>query len=114
MIQIVEHPNQILFEGSEQDCSKQTFNVYGEEVRLSNFYNTPLRYLENKIGTADFKCITQRENLKLEGNIYDIYKTPDGLEAYFFLTEHFIYIFSFGEYQPARFILKIESLWKII
>lgn len=114
MIQVIERINQKIFDGSEQDCSKQIFNVYGKEIRLSNFYNTPFRQLKKEIGAADFDYIIQRENLKLEASICDIYKTSDDLEVYFFLYKHYIYIFSFGEYQPSRFILKIESLWKII
>lgn len=114
MIKVVEQLNLKLFDGSEQECLEQIFNVNGKDIKLINIYNNSLRYLRQEIDIADFDLIVQKEELKLGGNICDIYTTHRGLEAYFWLDHDNIYIFSFGEYQPSRFMLTIESIWEII
>jgi hypothetical protein len=71
--------------------------------------------LEKKYSKDDFQNILN----KYDGKIYKfepipefiIYKNEDGLHVYFKETEKYLAIFSLGEFQPARYKIKLESLF---
>jgi hypothetical protein len=114
MLRIVQKINRELFIGYDNDCWEEVFIVNDIKVRLFDIYNNPLRNLKSKISIKDFNAIVQAERLKLDSLICDSYRTSEGLNTYFLLDKNDIYIFSFGELQPTRVVLNIESLWKIV
>lgn len=114
MVKIVQKINQELFMGYDNDCWEDVFTVNDMKIRLFDIYNDPLRNLKSKISIDDFNAIVQSERLKLDSLISDSYRTSEGLNTYFLLDKNDIYIFSFGELQPTRVVLNVESLWQTI
>ena len=114
MVKIVQKINQELFMGYDNDCWEDVFTVNDMKIRLFDIYNNPLRNLKSKISIDDFNAIVQSERLKLDSLISDSYRTSEGLNTYFLLDKNDIYIFSFGELQPTRVVLNVESLWQTI
>ena len=114
MVKIKQKINQELFIGYENDCWEKVFTVNDLKIRLFDIINTPLRNLKSKISEEDFNVIVQAEKLKLDSRFCDSYRTSEGLNTYFLLDKNNVYIFSFGELQPTRVVLNIESLWEII
>ena len=114
MVKIVQKINQELFMGYDNDCWEDVFTVNDMKIRLFDIYNDPLRNLKSKISIDDFNSIVQSERLKLDSLISDSYRTSEGLNTYFLLDKNDIYIFSFGELQPTRVVLNVESLWQTI
>ena len=114
MVKIVQKINQELFMGYDNDCWEEVFTVNDMKIRLFDIYNNPLRNLKSKISIDDFNAIVQSERLKLDSLISDSYRTSEGLNTYFLLDKNDIYIFSFGELQPTRVVLNVESLWQTI
>lgn len=91
----------------------KVFTVNDLKIRLFDIINNPLRNLKSKISEEDFNDIVQAERLKLDSLICDSYKTSEGLDTYFLLYKNNIYVFSFGELQPTRVVLNIESRWQM-
>ena len=114
MLRIVQKINRELFIGYDNDRWEEVFIVNDIKVRLFDIYNNPLRNLKSKISIEDFNAIVQAERLKLDSLICDSYRTSEGLNTYFLLDKNNVYIFSFGELQPTRVVLNIESLWEIV
>jgi len=85
----------------------------GKEIRLLDIYNNPLWKLKDRISINDFNTVVASENLKSDNIVIDSYKTSKGLSTYYLFNNTLLYIFSFVEWQPTRFILNIESIWEI-
>ncbi|MGP1437236.1 MAG: hypothetical protein ACTTKN_11575 [Phocaeicola sp.] len=114
MVKIVQKINRELFIGYDNDCWEEVFTVNDMKIRLFDIYNNPLRNLKSKISIDDFNAIVQSERLKLDSLICDSYRTSEGLNTYFLLDKNDIYIFSFGELQPTKVVLNVESHWQTI
>lgn len=113
MIKLVQQIKQNLFDGYDNDCWDKTFVVGGKEIRLLDIYNNPLWKLKDRISINDFNTVITSENLKSDNILIDSYKTSEGLSTYYLFNNTLLYIFSFVEWQPTRFILNIESIWEI-
>nr|WP_311147670.1 hypothetical protein [Prevotella pallens] len=113
MIRLVKQIKQNLFDGYDNDCLDKTFVVGGKEIRLLDIYNNPLWKLKDRISINDFNTVVASENLKSDNIVIDSYKTSKGLSTYYLFNNTLLYIFSFVEWQPTRFILNIESIWEI-
>lgn len=113
MVKIKQKINQELFIGYENDCWEKVFTVNDLKIRLFDIINNPLRNLKSKISEEDFNVIVQAEKFKLDSRICDSYRTSEGIDTYFLLYKNNIYVFSFGELQPTRVVLNIESRWQM-
>ena len=113
MIRLVKQIKQNQFDGYDNDSWDKTFVVGGKEIRLLDIYNNPLWKLKDRISINDFNTVVASENLKSDNIVIDSYKTSKGLSTYYLFNNTLLYIFSFVEWQPTRFILNIESIWEI-
>lgn len=105
-----------IFDGTEDEFLKKVFkqDVGGEVIGFlpQDFYNNPLRDLRNEMSNNDFDRFVSTEKLIKEENFFEDYKSPENLKVYYMIKEDKMFIFSFGEFQPARFLIFIESIWK--
>ncbi len=79
--------------------------------------------LENELVTTSFTLTIERTTLVVSMN--DItgstavppqypgkQKSREGLELYYLQKAPYLIQFSFGEFQPARYMLYLEAVWK--
>lgn len=104
-----------IFDGIESEFLKKVFkqNIDGKIISFSarDFYNNPLRDLKNEISNNEFDMLISTEKFSKEKNFFENYKSQENLNVYYMVKEGKIFIISFGEFQPARFLIFIESIW---
>ncbi|WP_434778579.1 hypothetical protein [Neisseria sp. Ec49-e6-T10] len=103
-----------LFEGIEEVSHKTKYNIdcEGIVIGISDFYENNLRYLEEKIGENEFAELISHESFVKETVLFDVYKSQQGLEVYFCIKDGYIILLSYGEFQPNRYMLFLESIWE--
>ncbi|WP_415327930.1 hypothetical protein [Chryseobacterium sp. MMS23-Vi53] len=74
------------------------------------FYNNPLRELKKEIDAENFNLIIKENKFNLINNFIEKYTSENGLEIYYLKKNDFIFLFSYGEYQPGRYILFLEAI----
>ncbi len=107
--------SQLLYDGLETDeLYAQTFaiNIGGQQIafRISDF--TQNRFSPERLRDVFTESELQRvvKASRLAPTSMGNYQA-DGLDAYYLCTEEAVLILSFGEFQPARYILSLESGW---
>ncbi|MET3036854.1 hypothetical protein ABXT08_12165 [Chryseobacterium sp. NRRL B-14859] len=102
-----------LFDGLEEDMIKFSFTLNGKEIKISEFLNNSLRNLVKDEGVSqeDFEKIVEAGNFEKKGTLIKNYYSQEHLEIYYLINNGQIYLFAFGEFQPARYILYIEGAW---
>ena len=102
----------ILFDGNEEELYKKVFefcvNNNQYNVKVLDFINLPLLNLQN---SPSFNKLINDGKFVLENSFINQYKSTENLNVYFFKNENIVFIFSFGEFQPTRYILYLESIW---
>ena len=111
MVKKAEIPRQKLFDGDEEKCLKEVFEIKNQIITLADFYNNPLRALQKSIDDETFYAIIKEGNFNLINTFNEKYVSEEGLEINFFYNNGAIYLFSYGEYQPGRYILYLEGIW---
>ncbi|MGX7666024.1 hypothetical protein [Flavobacterium pedocola] len=114
----------LLYDGLENDeLYTGIFNVNNHNFTLSEITIQEIAGLKKHISEEDFSKITQELKLQTIENsefakhfkdlpfFEDFYRSNDGLSVYFLMKENHLYIFSFGEKQPARYILNVEAIY---
>ena len=117
MKKLIEIPRQKLYDGIGTETDKQRFKVMigKEEVKfkLADFDQNDLYKLRLEVNGEAFNSLLQTEKFqKPEDNLFENYLTPERLNVYFLVRENYILILSFGEFQPARDMIFLESVWK--
>lgn len=103
-----------LFDGDESVLGKITFEIPDLTFKVSNFIDNPLRNLLKDSSTInDFDTIIKTETLHKKGALIQNFYTEENLEVYYLIAQNRVYLFSFGEFQPMRFILHLESVWNL-
>lgn len=107
--------NKRLFDGSEEDIIKLSFTINNKEFGVSSFINNPLRNLVEQliVSQEDFERIITAGDFRIKESLFKTYYYQENLEVYYMTDNSQIYICAFGEFQPARFILYIESVWNL-
>ncbi len=112
-----------LYDGLEtQELYDNTFNVNDHTFKLSAILDNKIVRLKELIPREDFSEIVKglkfqtNENSDFKKDFKDFdfgefYKSDDGLAVYFTIKSDQLYIFSFGEKQPARYILCLEAVY---
>lgn len=102
-----------LFDGQDTDLLTFSLPLNGKEVKISSFFNNSLRNLvsDEGIDPVDFEKLILGENFEKKGSLIQNYYSEENLQIYYFIDNGQIYLFSFGEFQPARYILYIEGAW---
>ncbi|ASK30613.1 hypothetical protein CEY12_11040 [Chryseobacterium sp. T16E-39] len=102
-----------LFDGQDSDMLKFSFPLNDKGMKVSSFLNNSLRNLVSDKGTAqeDFEKLIQVEDFEKKGSLIQNYYSKENLEIYYFIDNGQVYLFSFGEFQPARYMIYIEGAW---
>lgn len=105
-----------LYDGLEDSCLTEKFTISIESknysVNLKEFYNNSFNDLDEIIGLIEFNTIVVNE--KFVRNDFDrkFYST-ENLELLYLQKEDYLIIFSYGEIQPARYLLTVECIYSI-
>ncbi|MCZ4223982.1 hypothetical protein [Pedobacter rhodius] len=103
-----------LFDGDESGLGKITFDIPSLTFKVSDFLDNPLRnLLKDNSNTDDFDTIIKSENFQKKGALIQNFYTEQNLQVYYLIVQNRLYLFSFGEFQPMRFILYLESVWNL-
>jgi hypothetical protein len=78
---------------------------------LIDFYNSPLRDLKKEVDAESFDKIVGESKFTVRNSFIEKYVSEEGLEIHYLKNNDTIYLFSYGEYQPGRYILFLESIW---
>lgn len=105
-----ENFRQLLFDGDEEKCLHEVFEVNHQKIRLNDFYNHPLKELKKEIDRESFDLMVEENSFKGINNIIEKYISEKGLEIYYLKKNNLIYLFSYGEYQPGRYMLFLEDI----
>ncbi len=102
---------QKLFDGDEGECLQKVFQVDDQKVSLTDFYNNPLRALKKEIDAESFDKVIEESKFNRINNYNEIYTSEERLEVHYLIKNEMIYLFSYGEYQPGRYMLFLEGVW---
>lgn len=97
-----------IFDGFESDLFQKDFNL--------NIQDTEINFIANDITANKLSGLTE---LNLIINSIEVvitefgYLSKDRLQLYYLKSKGLLLIFSFGEYQPTRYMLYIESVWEL-
>ncbi|ANF52008.1 hypothetical protein A0O34_16470 [Chryseobacterium glaciei] len=114
MIKKNEIARQKLFEGDEEKCLKEVFEIENQDIKLIDFYNNPLRDLKKEIDNESFDTIVKENEFTERKSFIEKYLSEEGLEIHYLKKNDAIYLFSYGEYQPGRYMLFLEGIWHYI
>ncbi|MEW5675964.1 hypothetical protein ABGT15_06585 [Flavobacterium enshiense] len=114
----------LLYDGVEnEELFSGFFNVNDLRFTLSEMITNEIANLKKHISEEDFSKITQELKFQTNENsefvrhfkdlrfFEDFYKSDEGLSVYFLNKDNCLYIFSFGEKQPGRYILNLEAVY---
>jgi len=106
-----------IFDGIEDELQNFHYEIFINQNRFSfdieDFYSHPLKELKNILFTDDFEKIVSDGNYKMINKLIATYKSDDNLSVKYVKRGNHIFIFSFGEYQPTRYIAFLDSVWNI-
>ena len=105
---------QKLFDGDEQECLKKIFEIENQKIKLIDFYNSPLRDLKKEIDGESFDTIVRESKLNVKNTFIEKYVSEEGLEIHYLKKDDILYLFSYGEFQPGRYILFFEGIYHYI
>ncbi|MFY7845874.1 immunity protein Tsi6 family protein [Chryseobacterium gambrini] len=101
---------QLLFDGDERECVNKVFEVNHQKIRMIDFYDHPLKELKKQTDHESFDLMVEENSFKRINNIIEKYISEKGLEIYYLKKNDLIYLFSYGEYQPGRYMLFLEDI----
>jgi hypothetical protein len=113
MIKKNEITRQKLFDGDEQECLKEIFEIENQKIKLIDFYNSPLRDLKKEIDDESFETIVRESKFNVRNSFIEKYVSEEGLEVHYLKKNDMIYLFSYGEFQPGRYMLFLEGIYHI-
>ncbi|MBB6330974.1 hypothetical protein HNP24_001924 [Chryseobacterium sediminis] len=111
MIKKNEITRQKLFDGDEQERLKEIFEIENQNIKLINFYNNPLRDLKKEIDGESFDTIVRENGFNVKNSFIEKYVSEEGLEIHYLKKDDLIYLFSYGEFQPGRYMLFLEGIY---
>ena len=111
MIRKNETTRQKLFDGDEQECLKEIFEIENQKIRLIDFYNSPLRDLKKELADEIFETIVRENNFNVKNSFMEKYLSEEGLDVHYLKKDGRFYLFSYGEFQPGRYMLFLESIY---
>lgn len=108
----------ILYDGVfENGLQNRVFSASNITFKLSDIVSNEFVKLKNNkhlfseiVKYFDFQNKQENSFLKhFKEMEFDFYQSKDGLSLYFLEIENVLYIFSFGEKQPGRYVLNLEG-----
>lgn len=110
MIKNIEMIRRKLFDGEEEKALKHIFAIENQTFKLMDFYNHPLRELKKEIGERSLNTIIKESTFTLVNSFVEKYLSEEGLEIHYVKKNEDIYLFSYGECQPGRYLLFLEGI----
>ncbi len=101
---------QLLFDGDEREAVNKVFEVNRQKIRLIDFCGNPLKELKKEIDHESFDLMVEENSFKRINIIIEKYISEKRLEIYYLKKNDLIYLFSYGEYQPGRYMLFLEDI----
>jgi hypothetical protein len=102
----------LLYDGEEMEMpSSFRISVALREIELtlSDIYGNSFENLAAIISDQDFKRIAETLTIDYFDGI-TLYLV-DGVQVYYAVKDEYFVIFTFGEIQPGRYKLYLESVW---
>jgi hypothetical protein len=99
----------LLYDGEEKNMP-QTFSIFADSKQIELKSRKSFSDLSTIISTDDFDYIASHLTTEQYQGI-TLYKVND-IEAYYTIEDNYIVIFTFGETQPGRYKLYLESVWE--
>ncbi|WP_149244345.1 hypothetical protein [Dyadobacter sp. 32] len=108
-----------LFDGIETNLKNVRFEIQVDQNKVimfnssdfCNYLGKDFEFLREEMSDAIFYSIIQEFDFKLRNPpSLGYYKTEQHLSLEYFVREHYLFIFTFGEKQPSRFILVLEGI----
>lgn len=109
MMENIEMIRRKLFDGDEEKALKHVFAIENQTFKLMDFYHHPLRELKKEIGERSFNTMMKESTFSLVNSLVEKYLSEEGLEIHYVKKNEAIYLFSYGEYQPGRYLLFLEG-----
>jgi hypothetical protein len=105
-----------LFDGFEDDAINKVFeitvNATQYKFKINDFVKNPLKNIGSEIGDDNLQLIVSKERFT-KSKIYEQYKSSENLKVYFLTKDKIFLLFSYGEFQPARYKLFLEAAWEM-
>lgn len=102
-----------LYDGTDENLKTFTFQLANNYFKLSDFYNNPFRDLKKLIDLSEFEQIINFYNFSKKESLIVNYYSRENLEIYFIMENNILYFISFGEFQPSRYMVFFEGIWKL-
>lgn len=111
-----------LFDGLEKDFLDKTFVievpglgiVYFKDEEFNTYQGIDFQEIKENLNKQSFKLLLETGEFKI-GSSSDLgyYKTEEHLPLEYFIKNGYLFVFTFGEKQPSRWILVLDGIWKI-
>jgi hypothetical protein len=111
MITKYEITKSLLFDGDEAEAVHKSFNLPAGDVKFSDFANNNFEDLRKVITQDDFETIVKTGGFNAD--FLNLYKGSERLRLYYTKQGNTIAVFAYGEFQPTRYKLYLEGLWKL-
>lgn len=101
----------VLFDGTQKELYTKEFKI---ETETDNLSFTVESFSKNYLSNFD-KNTVLNEILKVGEytKVDDEYFTEEEMMLYYLEKNQYLLILSYGEFQPSRFVVNLESVWKI-
>ena len=106
-----------LYDGFEPDDYQQEFHLADEYANinftLSEIINQPFKNLRNVLDSENYDHLAALQQLKNPNTEWETFVGSNDLSLYYFVRGDKLILVSFGEFQPARYMVYLESVWQI-
>lgn len=106
-----------VFDGFEPDDYYQQIELSGEypnlNFPLAEIVNQPFKNLQNVLDAESFQQLAALQKVKNPNTEWEVFVGSEDLSLYYFIREDKLILLSFGEFQPARYKVHLEGIWKI-
>lgn len=118
MITKYEKVNSLLFDGSQEGILNKPMGLdtkidTGAPVKFNDFANHTFEDLRKILDDDDFEFIVKTGEFTGDDGFLNLYKGTDNLRLYYLKRDNIIMVFAFGEFQPTRYKLYLEGVWKL-
>jgi len=103
-----------LFDGFEDDIFNKEFLLKEKKINIKNIINNKFKKLREIINENDFTTIIKDLNIIKHNELFESYKSSDdSLQIYYLINDNNLFVFSYGEFQPARYQLYLEGIYSL-
>ena len=106
-----------LYDGFEPDNYQQEFQLSEEfgslRFTLTEILDQPFKNLGKILDSETFKQFAAAQKLKNQNTEWETFVGNGDLSLYYFIRGNKLILVSFGEFQPMRYMIYLESVWQI-